>query len=275
MAVVVKTNTVAVAITDFKIEGQCPSFLFLFEMPFLFLSKKITNFYIFFAKLIYFCLKAVNMVVFFANKVIKYFIFYLQCILLLEDTMNEKMKQVAHRVRELREVLDMTTLEVAHLAGIREDLYCDYENANIEITVSDLYSIAAAFQIDPTALLTGETPKMNSYTIVRNGQGEDLERHQGYMFSSLASNYTGRDMEPMLVYLKNDVKDVEIVQHNGQEFNYVLQGTIRVNIGAKTFELNQGDSIYFNSSIKHSQQAVTPTAVFLAVINEISAKNRG
>ena len=189
--------------------------------------------------------------------------------------MNEKMKQVAHRVRELREVLDMTTMEVAHLAGIREDLYCDYENANIEITVSDLYSIAAAFQIDPTALLTGETPKMNSYTIVRNGQGEDLERHQGYMFSSLASNYTGRDMEPMLVYLKNDVKDVEIVQHNGQEFNYVLQGTIKLNLGAKTFELNQGDSIYFNSSIKHSQQAVTPTAVFLAVINEISAKNRG
>ena len=116
---------------------------------------------------------------------------------------------------------------------------------------------------------------MNSYTIVRNGQGEDLERHQGYMFSSLASNYTGRDMEPMVVYLKKDVKDVEIVQHNGQEFNYVLQGTIKINIGAKSFELNQGDSIYFNSSIKHSQQAVTPTAVFLAVINEISSKNRG
>ena len=193
----------------------------------------------------------------------------------LEDTMNEKMTQVAQRVRELREVLDMTTIEVAHLAGIDENLYCDYENANIEITVSDLYSIAAAFQIDPTALLTGETPKMNSYTIVRNGQGEDLERHQGYMFSSLAANYTGRDMEPMVVYLKKDEKDVEIVQHKGQEFNYVLQGTIKVNIGAKSFELNQGDSIYFNSSIKHSQQAVTPTAVFLAVINEISSKNRG
>ena len=144
--------------------------------------------------------------------------------------MNEKMKQIALRVRELREILDMTTAEVANLAGIREDLYCDYENGNIEITVSDLYSIAAALQIDPTALLTGETPKMGLYTIVRNGQGEDLERHQGYTFSSLAANYAGRDMEPMLVYLKNDVKEVEIVQHNGQEFNYVLQGTITVAI---------------------------------------------
>lgn len=189
--------------------------------------------------------------------------------------MNEKMKQIALRVRELREILDMTTAEVANLAGIRQDLYCDYENGNIEITVSDLYSIAAALQIDPTALLTGETPKMGLYTIVRNGQGEDLERHQGYTFSSLAANYAGRDMEPMLVYLKNDVKEVEIVQHNGQEFNYVLQGTIKVNIGSKVFELNQGDSIYFNSTIRHSQSAVTPTATFLAVINEISAKHRG
>ena len=68
---------------------------------------------------------------------------------------------------------------------------------------------------------------------------------------------------------------MEIVQHNGQEFNYVLQGTIKVNIGSKVFELNQGDSIYFNSTIRHSQSAVTPTATFLAVINEISAKHRG
>ena len=116
--------------------------------------------------------------------------------------MNENMKQIALRVRELREILDMTTTEVAGLAGINEALYCDYENGNIEITVSDLYSIAAAFQIDPTALLTGETPKMGGYTIVRSGHGMDLERHQGYMFSSLAANYAGRDMEPMLVYLK-------------------------------------------------------------------------
>lgn len=189
--------------------------------------------------------------------------------------MNENMKQIALRVRELREILDMTTTEVAGLAGINEALYCDYENGNIEITVSDLYSIAAAFQIDPTALLTGETPKMGGYTIVRSGHGMDLERHQGYMFSSLAANYAGRDMEPMLVYLKKDVSDIEIVQHSGQEFNYVLQGTVQVNIGSKVFILNQGDSIYFNSSIKHSQCAITPTATFLAVINEISAKNRG
>ena len=58
--------------------------------------------------------------------------------------MNEKMKQIALRVRELREILDMTTAEVANLAGSREDLSWAYENGNIESTVCVLYSIAAA-----------------------------------------------------------------------------------------------------------------------------------
>ena len=71
--------------------------------------------------------------------------------------MNEKMKQIALRVRELREILDMTTAEVANLAGIREDLYCDYENGNIEnLPTTVLFPIAKALNTTPAYLMGWE-----------------------------------------------------------------------------------------------------------------------
>jgi transcriptional regulator with XRE-family HTH domain len=187
---------------------------------------------------------------------------------------NEKMREISSRIRELRDILDMTATEVAAMSGIDEKTYDEYENGEKEVTVSDLYKIATVFQIDPTAILTGETPKMAGYTVVRKGNGTSVTRHKGYTFSSLATHYAGRDMEPMIVDLKKDGQQVDIVQHPGQEFNLVLKGCVQVNVGGKTFDLNEGDSIYFNSGIKHSQSALTDKAAFLAVINEISADKK-
>ena len=185
---------------------------------------------------------------------------------------NEKMGEISSRIRELREILDLSAQEVAKKAEICESTYNAYENGEKEVTVSDLYKIASVMKIDPTAILTGETPKMANYAVVRKGNGENIVRHKSYIFSSLAPHYAGRDMEPMLVYLKKDVEEAEIVQHPGQEFNFVIEGCVQITVGSKSFDLAEGDSIYFNSEIKHSQKALTNKAVFLAVINEISKK---
>jgi mannose-6-phosphate isomerase-like protein (cupin superfamily) len=48
----------------------------------------------------------------------------------------------------------------------------------------------------------------------------------------------------------------------------VLEGKIKVMIGKREFELDAGDSIYFNPALPHCQRAVTGTAKFLTVINE-------
>ncbi|MDL2236629.1 XRE family transcriptional regulator [Christensenellaceae bacterium OttesenSCG-928-K19] len=181
--------------------------------------------------------------------------------------MNEQIEQIAARIRELREILEISQQEVADKVGIPLAEYQSYENATDDIPIGVLYAVAGEFGVDTTVLMTGEGPRMDEYTIVRGGNGVKVDRYAGYSFSALAANYKNRDMDPMIVTLTK-AEQAELVSHAGQEFNYVLEGTITIAIGKREFTLETGDSIYFNPAVPHGQRAVTNKAKFLTVINE-------
>ncbi len=181
--------------------------------------------------------------------------------------MNEQILQIAARIREMRDILDMSQQEIADKVGVSLDEYGKYEQGEDDIPVGVLYGVAAVFGVDPTVLMTGDTPRMDEYTIVRGGKGVKVDRYAGYSFTALAANFKNRDMEPMIVDLLH-TEVAELVSHPGQEFNYVLEGTIKVVIGGREFDLHAGDSVYFNPAVPHGQRAVTETARFLTVINE-------
>ncbi len=184
--------------------------------------------------------------------------------------MNEQILQISARIKELREILEMDVSEVAEALGISESLYLQYENGQDDIPISTLYGVAGIFGVDPTVILTGDGPKMESYTVIRQGKGENVERAESYKFTSLATNFIHRDMEPMIVEVKkhDDDEETECTSHGGQEFNYVLEGTMAVVINNKEIVLNQGDCIYFDPRVRHGQKAITDEAKFLCVINE-------
>ena len=181
--------------------------------------------------------------------------------------MNEQIAQIAARIRELREILDITPDCVAVKVGVSVEQYQSYENASSDIPIGVLYGVAAEFGVDPTVLMTGEAPRMDEYSIVRAGQGVKVDRYAGYSFSALAFNYKNRDMDPMIVTLCR-TDEAQLVTHSGQEFNYVLEGSIKIIIGKREFALDPGDSVYFNPGIPHGQRALTAQAKFLTVINE-------
>lgn len=181
--------------------------------------------------------------------------------------MNNQVIQIAARIRELREILDIPQEALAQKIGVDIEEYKRYESAQDDIPIGVLYGVAAELRVDPTELLTGEAPRMDEYTIVRGGNGVSVERYPGYAFTSLAFNYKHRDMEPMIVTLSPN-EEGELVTHGGQEFNYVLEGSIKVVIEGREFILNKGDSIYFNPALPHGQRAVGGQAKFLTIINE-------
>lgn len=182
--------------------------------------------------------------------------------------MNEQLRQIASRIRELREILEVTPEEIADKVGVPLAEYLRYENSEADIPVGVLYGVAGVLEVDPTVLLTGEAPRMNAYTLVRKNHGVKVERYQGYSFESLAFNYQGRDMDPMIVRLLPGADTPELVTHGGQEFNLVLEGKMIVTIENHEFTLSQGDSIYFNPMLPHGQRAAGVPAKFLTVINE-------
>ena len=180
--------------------------------------------------------------------------------------MGNHPEQITARIREMRQLLDMTTAEVAGKLGIDHELYVQYESNQISMPISTLYALAEIFSTDFTILLTGDAPRMGDYTLVRAGQGVKVDRHPGYRFAALAFNYIGRTMEPMMVDLADDGSDVELITHGGQEFNLVISGSVKVILGKHEFVLGAGDACYFNPRVPHGQRAVGGPARFLTVI---------
>lgn len=182
--------------------------------------------------------------------------------------MNEALLQIASRIRELREVLELPQLEVADRLHLTLKQYMELEEGERDVPISTLYEIANILHTDPTVLLTGEAPRMDTYTVVRKGDGIRVDRYPGYQFESLAFNFRNRIMEPLLVTLEEQADSPALVMHSGQEFNLVLEGNVEVTIGKSRFLLKEGDSIYFDPQLPHGQAAIGGRARFLTVIKE-------
>ncbi|MDR2743506.1 MAG: XRE family transcriptional regulator [Treponema sp.] len=182
--------------------------------------------------------------------------------------MDENIAQIPGRIKEFREILDISVIDIAKDIGIPYEAYVKYESGELDIPISVLYKIAGRLGTDATVLLTGEDPKMDNAAVCRKGTGVRIERYPGYEFSSLAYNFKGRTIEPLLVYLDSSRVPAAPVTHSGQEFNYVVKGKVKVTVGKREYILEEGDSIYFDAGLPHGQSAVEGAAQFITIIQE-------
>lgn len=186
-----------------------------------------------------------------------------------EKTMDEPIKQIGERLKGLRDVLDIPAEEIAQLCNISIEEYLKMENGDGDISISKLQTISKRYGIALDVLMFGEEPRMSSYFLTRKDQGMSVERRQAYKYQSLASGFRGRNADPFMVLVepKPEGSVIEQNSHEGQEFDFVTEGRLELTIKNKTLILNQGDSIYFDSSLPHCMRALDDKAVrFLAVI---------
>lgn len=183
--------------------------------------------------------------------------------------MDEQIKQIAERLRGLREVLELTADDIARDCDISAEEYRLAETGDFDISVSMLQKIARTYNIALDALMFGEEPKMSSYFVTRAGKGTSIERTKAYKYQSLAAGFINRAADPFIVTVepKGDEVPIHYNSHNGQEFNLVIEGRMLISIEGKELTLNPGDSIYFNSKLPHGMKALDGKTVrFLAVI---------
>lgn len=186
-----------------------------------------------------------------------------------KKTMDEPIKQIGDRLKGLREVLDIPVEEIAQLCNTSIEEYLKIENGDGDISISKLQTISKRYGIALDVLMFGEEPRMSSYFLTRNDQGMSVERRKAYKYQSLASGFRGRNADPFMVLVEPKPEGVIVEQnsHEGQEFDYVTEGRLELTIKNKTLILNEGDSIYFDSSLPHCMRALDGKAVrFLAVI---------
>ena len=183
--------------------------------------------------------------------------------------MQEEMKKISDRIRELREIFDLTESEMAKETGVTTEKYIEYESSGENIPISVLYHISQKFNVDLSEILTGEPARLSTIQICRRGKGKTIDRYPGYMFESLAPRFTHKIMEPLLVTLIPGQPEAALVTHEGQEFNLVLEGAIVITYDDKEYILNAGDAVYFDPTHPHGQKALGESkARFLTVITE-------
>ena len=181
--------------------------------------------------------------------------------------MDDQIKQIAERLRGLRDVLELTAEDIARDCEISAEEYRLAETGDYDISVSMLQKIARKYGIALDALMFGEEPKMSSYFLTRAGKGTSIERTKAYKYQSLAAGFMNRNADPFIVTVEPDIEPIHYNSHSGQEFNLVLEGRMMISIDGKDLILNEGDSLYFNSKLPHGMKALDGKTVrFLAVI---------
>jgi len=183
--------------------------------------------------------------------------------------MSEEKKRISERIRELREIFDLSVEEMARETGVETRKYIEYETSGENIPISVLYHISQKFGVDLSEILTGEAARISTLQVCRRGKGRTIDRYPGYMFESLAPRFTNKIMEPLLVTLIPGQPEAALVTHGGQEFNLVLEGTIVITYDDKEHVLSPGDAVYFDPTHPHGQKAIGEgKARFLTVITE-------
>ena len=184
---------------------------------------------------------------------------------------TDKLKEVAKRIREMREICDITETDMAKKTEVTLDEYRAYENGELDFPFTFIHKCSLAFGIGITDLLEGQSAHLSSYTVTRKGQGQETAKEDGIEIQNLAPLFRKKIAEPYWVRyeyseeLQN--KPIHLTKHSGQEFDFVMSGRLKVQIGENVEYLSEGDSIYYNSSTPHGMIAVDGRdCLFVAVV---------
>ena len=179
--------------------------------------------------------------------------------------------EVAARIREMREIAGLHAEEMAEKTNLTVDEYRAYESGTVDLPFTFIHKCALAFGIGITDILEGHSASLSSYAVTRKGEVIRTAKEAGIEISNLAPLFRNKLAEPYWVkYEYSDElqnKPIHTTTHSGQEFDLVLEGSLKVRVGDHTEVLHEGDSIYYKSSTPHGMIAVDgKDCLFLAVV---------
>ena len=187
------------------------------------------------------------------------------------NRVNTQLMEVAFRIREMRAICGFSEEEMARRTDTTIMEYSAYEAGRADLPFTFIHKCALAFGIGITDLLEGRSANLSSYTVTRRGQGQQTAKEPGIEISNLAPFFRNKLAEPYYVTYDYDESQqhmpIHLTTHSGQEFDIVLSGQLKVQVGEHTEILEEGDSILYNSSTPHGMIAVGGRkCVFCAVV---------
>ena len=194
--------------------------------------------------------------------------------------MTYKMKEVAGRIRELRQITGLSVEEMARRTDLPVEEYIQCEAGNRNLSIAFLYRCTLSFGVDMGDLLEGSSPKLRTYALTRKGEGQRIEEAHHMIGYNLAADFRNRIALPLYMELNYrpgaEYEDIELTTHEGQECDIVIRGHMRIQIGSKSEVLYPGDCIYYDSATPHGMIAVDgEDCAFYAIVLSNSAAREG
>ncbi|MDM8524974.1 XRE family transcriptional regulator [Desulfococcaceae bacterium HSG8] len=184
----------------------------------------------------------------------------------------ESVEAIGNRIRTLREEKGLSLEELSNMTGFDVELLSQIENSEVQPQLGTVMKLSKALDSAFGRLVSGVGEKL--YSITRKDEQKIISRstsHKGqkklYTYKTLAPEVKGRHMETLVVQLEEN-PDEEISVHDGEEFIYVLNGTVMLKIGEDRFELEPGDSAYYLSTTPHVLGSKSGSSTILAVLYE-------
>ncbi|WP_290073182.1 helix-turn-helix domain-containing protein, partial [Adlercreutzia caecimuris] len=169
--------------------------------------------------------------------------------------MEPNIKEVAGRIRALREDMDLTLQEMAEATGRTTAEYAAQESGEEDLSFTFLYKCADKFGVDVIELLTGENPHLTGYSLTRAGTGLSIKRRAGFEYLHKAPHFRHKLAEPFVVtapYLEEEQDvPVHLSRHEGQELDYIISGQMRFAYEDHEEILNPGDVVMYDSGRGH------------------------
>ncbi len=183
-------------------------------------------------------------------------------------SLDYKIRQMALRIRELREIEGLSEEQMARKTGVSVEEYIACEKGDSDLNFAFLYRCASAFNVDVTDIIEGTSPNLSGYTLTRSGDGQKIEKAHGMTYFNLAHAFKNRIAEPLFVHaVYTPDEKIELTSHDGQECDIVIKGSLKVRVGDHIEVLHEGDSIYYDSSKPHGMAAVgNEDCLFYAIV---------
>lgn len=162
--------------------------------------------------------------------------------------------EIGKRIKNYRTKKKITLPDLAEMTRLTKGYLSKIENSSKAPPISTLSTIAKALNVTISDIL-GETEKNTTIALVKKGERPTVVKNGssfGYAYQALAHTYHKKHIEPWILTAPANLKEKVLFEHQGEEMIFVLEGKVRFFHGNREFIIEEGDCLYFDSSIPHT-----------------------
>jgi transcriptional regulator with XRE-family HTH domain len=182
----------------------------------------------------------------------------------VSDDIRHEVKKlhIGKKIRELRKKGGLILQDLSDRTGLSKPLLSQIEKEAVSPPIATLLKISKAFNTNISFFFQNDGPE-EKVVIIRKDESKVIDsryfgkEESGYYYEALAFKKPQKYMEPFLVEFKRKrVDQLSYFSHDGEEFIYLLEGTLEFRTEDQQYILQPGDSLYFESSIPHAYRAL-------------------